>query len=55
MIKLSEHNGTLTLISIAEMLKLTKVQGHKIKGQGQIFKNVKKIVSTLNDDRMIGP
>ena len=43
------------IIDIDEMLKLTKGQGHKVKGQGQIFNNVKKKFSTLNDDRMIGP
>ena len=43
------------MIDIIEFLKLTQGQGHKVKGQGQIFNDVKKVVSTLNDDRMIGP
>ena len=31
------------MIGIDEMLKLTKGQGHKVKGQGQICNYVKKL------------
>ena len=31
-------------ISVVEMLKLTKGQGHKVKGQGQTYKFVKTLI-----------
>ena len=40
------------MISIVEMLKLTKGQGHKVKGQGQTCKFVKNVfgnISRTND------
>ena len=40
------------MISIVEMLKLTKGQGHKVKGQGQICDFVKKLVSTIYQEQM---
>ena len=36
------------MISIDEMLNLTQGQGHKVKGQGQIYNFVNKLVSTFN-------
>ena len=32
------------MISIIEMFKLTKGQGHKVKGQGQTYKFVKTLI-----------
>ena len=41
------------MIDINKMLKLTKGQGHKIKGQGQICKLAKEIVLTVIHEPMI--
>ena len=41
------------MIDINKMLKLTKGQGYKIKGQGQIRKFGKKIVLTIYPEPMI--
>jgi len=42
------------IISIVKMLKLTKGQGHKVKGQGQTFKFVKKRYLAIYHEPMIG-
>ena len=40
------------MIDIDKMLMLTKGQGHKVKGQGQICDFVKKLVSTIYHEQM---
>ena len=42
------------MISIVEMLKLTKGQGQKVKGQGQTNKFVKKTYLAIYYEPMIG-
>ena len=37
-----------------KMFELTLGQGHKVKGQGQICVNVKKLVLTIYHEPMIG-
>ena len=49
----------ICMIGIDKMLKLTKGQGHKVKGQGQKYKFVKNtfvkiLVSPINHEQMIG-
>ena len=43
------------IIDIEEMLKLTKGQGHKVKGQGHIYVLCKIIVLAINHERIDGP
>ena len=42
------------MVSIDKMLMLTQDQGHKVKGQGQIYDFVKKLVSTIYQEQMNG-
>ena len=42
-------------IDIDETVKLTKGQGHKVKGQGHIYVLCEILVSTINHERMDGP
>ena len=42
------------MISIVEMMKLTKGQGHKVKGQGQTNMFVKKTYLAICNEPMIG-
>ena len=55
---LSTNDCTLMMhihrISIVEMLKLTKGQGQKVKGQGQTNKFVKKTYLAIYHEPMIG-
>ena len=40
------------MIDIDETLKWTQGQGHKVKGQGQICNNVKKLVKLIRNQRI---
>ena len=42
------------IIDIDETLKLTKGQGHKVKGQGQICNYRKKMVLAITHERVVG-
>ena len=42
------------MIDINKMMKLTSGQGHKVKGQDEIFNHVKILVSTIYNEPMIG-
>ena len=42
------------LVNIDQTLKLSKDQGHKVKGQGHIFVLCKILVSAINHERLDG-
>ena len=43
----------ICMIDIDQKTKLTKSQGHKVKGQGQTCSKENNFVSSINHERMI--